>query len=99
MFFGGAAGSVLRALLTMSESAAPLIAVNVAGAFMLALITPLFIRRPSSPLKPLIATGLLGGFTSFSALAATGPLQMLVNLLLGWVAAVLGLWLGRRFAR
>lgn len=95
VFFGGAAGSVLRALLTATQATAPLIVVNVVGAFLLGLAL-IFIRRPASLLKPFIITGLLGGFTSFSALAATGALPMLLNLVLGWCAAVAGLWLGRR---
>jgi CrcB protein len=62
---GGAAGSVLR-YLTVSTVGAPwgTAAVNVAGCFTMGVLATLLARHP---LAPLFLTGLLGGFTTFSA--------------------------------
>ena len=62
---GGAAGSVLRHL-TVSTVGAPwgTAAVNVAGCFTMGV---LFVALGKHPLAPLFLTGVLGGFTTFSA--------------------------------
>lgn len=54
---GAGLGSVARNLLT-AEIGIPLIFINAAGCFLIALIPPRFYT--------VIATGFLGGFTSFS---------------------------------
>ncbi len=74
--FGGAAGSVMRhfvnvaALRTFGSGfPAGTLAVNIAGSFLMgALVEFLALRFNGSPqLRLLLATGFLGGFTTFSA--------------------------------
>ncbi len=63
---GGAIGSVLR-FLTVASISAPLgtLVVNVAGSFVMG---ALFVALTSrAGLSPLLMTGILGGFTTFSA--------------------------------
>ena len=63
---GGAIGSVLR-FLTVAAVAAPLgtLVVNVLGSFVMGI---LFVALPARMgLSPLLMTGILGGFTTFSA--------------------------------
>ncbi|WP_291298180.1 fluoride efflux transporter CrcB [Elioraea sp.] len=71
---GGAAGSVCRYLVSVGTIslgfAAPwaTLAVNVAGSFVIGLMAELFARELVAPLwRPLLITGFLGGFTTFSA--------------------------------
>lgn len=63
---GGALGSVLR-FLTIWWAGAPLatLAVNVSGSFVMGVLFVLLANR--APLSPLLMTGVLGGFTTFSA--------------------------------
>lgn len=63
---GGAIGSVLRYVTTLVV-AAPLgtLAVNVLGSFVMGLCFVLLAGR--GHLSPLLMTGILGGFTTFSA--------------------------------
>jgi fluoride exporter len=63
---GGAIGSVLRYLTVLAVSA-PLgtFIVNVAGSFLIGMLYILIGSR--APLAPLLMTGILGGFTTFSA--------------------------------
>ncbi len=63
---GGAIGSVLR-YLTVSAISAPLgtFVVNVAGSFVMGILFVLISSRTT--LSPLLMTGVLGGFTTFSA--------------------------------
>ena len=63
---GGALGSVLR-YLTVSAVGAPLatLAVNIAGSFAMGVLFILLSSRMH--LSPLLMTGVLGGFTTFSA--------------------------------
>ncbi len=63
---GGALGSVLR-FLTVSAVGAPLatLAVNVLGSFVMGVLFILLSSRMH--LSPLLMTGVLGGFTTFSA--------------------------------
>lgn len=63
---GGAIGSVLR-YLVVTATAAPLgtAIVNIAGSFVMGLLFVVLSSR--SMLSPLLMTGLLGGFTTFSA--------------------------------
>ena len=72
---GGAAGSVLRwgVGLAVARAAPPggfplaVIAVNVAGCFAMGAFAVLAARHGLTHLSPLVMTGLLGGFTTFSA--------------------------------
>jgi fluoride exporter len=63
---GGAIGSVLR-FLTVSAAGAPIgtLAVNVAGSLAMGVLFVLLSSR--THLSPLLLTGVLGGFTTFSA--------------------------------
>ena len=63
---GGAIGSVLR-YLTVAAVTAPLATflVNVAGSFVMGILFVSLANR--SQLSPLLMTGILGGFTTFSA--------------------------------
>ena len=63
---GGAIGSVLR-YLTVMAVAAPLgtLVVNVAGSFAMGVLVVTLAARTS--VQPLLMTGMLGGFTTFSA--------------------------------
>lgn len=63
---GGALGSVLR-YLTIYAVGAPLatLAINVAGSFAMGVCFVLLSSR--TQLSPLLMTGVLGGFTTFSA--------------------------------
>lgn len=71
---GGAIGSVARygvtlAALRLTGPGFPLgvLAVNVAGSFLMGVFVALAAQRGLTHLSPLVATGLLGGFTTFSA--------------------------------
>ena len=71
---GGAAGAVLRYLATLSVARLVgtgfpygTLAVNVLGAFAMGLAYHLLVERGPLPLAPAVTTGLLGGFTTFSA--------------------------------
>ena len=63
---GGALGSVLR-YLTVFAVGAPLatLAVNILGSFAMGVLYVLLFQR--THLSPLLMTGVLGGFTTFSA--------------------------------
>ena len=63
---GGAIGSVLR-YLTITAVAAPIgtLAVNVLGSFAMGVLFIALTARAG--LSPLLMTGILGGFTTFSA--------------------------------
>ncbi|WP_409250950.1 fluoride efflux transporter CrcB [Bacillus sp. SCS-153A] len=73
---GGAAGSILRyltgnLLLGVNPAAFPYgtLAVNLAGSFLLGLLTDTLLknRRLSSDVTAALGTGLIGSFTTFSA--------------------------------
>ena len=96
---GGALGSLLRYLLTLASRSAwpdwPLgtLAVNVLGSLVMGLLFALFLQRPSPEwLRLGLMTGVLGGFTTYSAFSLdtlalverAAPLQAL-----GYVAATL----------
>jgi fluoride exporter len=64
--FGGAVGSALRYLTVLAAPApAGTMIVNVAGSFVMGVLSVLLTTRLH--LSPLLMTGLLGGFTTFSA--------------------------------
>ena len=65
---GGAIGSVMRYGVGLAVTA-PLgtLAVNVAGSFAIGLLWVALNARGAQALMPLLMTGLLGGFTTFSA--------------------------------
>jgi CrcB protein len=111
---GGMLGTFLRAWSVLV--AAPLagweawatVGGNVVGAFILGYAAAAFLRHepPGSPTSLFVATGVLGSFTTFSALAvdllrftqagATGPafVYLLLSIPGGIIAVVCGLTLG-----
>lgn len=108
VFVGGAIGTALRALILLPDSGAwshvGVPAVNVAGAFVLGLVTGALAGRAASVrahrMRVLLGTGLLGGFTTYSALAVArvdgwGILLALGTVIVGTLAAFGGLRLGR----
>jgi len=115
---GGAVGAPLRYALEELHPAGPgafpltTFLVNVSGAFALGLFLALLLGRWSTSrfLRPLVATGFLGAYTTFSTfavelvtLAKDGHVPMaasyaLASLSVGLAAAVSGLRIGRRLA-
>lgn len=74
MAIGGAIGSCLRfgvglLMLRLTGSAMPLgvLTVNIVGSFLMGVVMVLSFHRGLEHLNPLLMTGLLGGFTTFSA--------------------------------
>jgi CrcB protein len=74
---GGAFGAVARALMDQAVARAGWLAeygtlmINVLGSLLAGLLVTLIVERSMVPseLRPLLITGLLGGFTTFSALS------------------------------
>ena len=101
---GGAAGCLCRWLVTDGHSAWVVVAVNLVGALALGLLVALV--RPGSVLRPMLGTGFLGGWTTWSALAAQSALELrdssysfaaallVVSVLGGPLAAFVGTRLG-----
>ena len=122
VFIGGALGAFLRWAFTVDTgiegSLWPLLVVNLTGAFALGLLVgylPLVSDTTSSGkserrerIRLTLGTGLLGGFTSYSAIAAAtvqdaggplGPIGYLVGtVVLGLLLAKAGLWCGARIS-
>ncbi len=111
---GGAVGTAARASLAWLLPAqaggfpATILAINVAGALALGWLVGLWARSGRDPgwRLPFFATGLLGSFTTFSALALdvaalVGPrpwvalAYALASVGIGWAAAAAGWSLGR----
>ncbi|WP_210529071.1 fluoride efflux transporter FluC [Rubellimicrobium arenae] len=107
---GGALGASLRYLLLLAWPAPwGTLAINLAGSFLIGLLAvPLLASgRDPHPLAPLLVTGVLGGFTTFSAfsldtlrLIEGGRTAAALAYVVGSVgsallACALGLWLGR----
>lgn len=106
---GGAAGSVLRYLM-VSAIGAPLgtVVVNVVGCFAIGILFVVLGSREAW--QVLLMTGLLGGFTTFSAFSldtlklveAGQPLQaaayVLGSVALSLIAVALGVAIARSFA-
>ncbi|MEO1723716.1 MAG: fluoride efflux transporter CrcB [Pseudomonadota bacterium] len=113
---GGAAGAMLRFLvghwITQAAPGLPLgtFVVNVIGSFAMGILAVSLMERPGAwvHFAPLLMTGLLGGFTTFSAfsldalyLFERGRIALALSYVAGSVvlsitALALGLWLGRR---
>jgi CrcB protein len=113
---GGAIGSCLRygVVLLAQRLAAPgfpvgVLGVNILGSFLMGLAVVILAQRGAGQISPLVMTGLLGGFTTFSAfsleafslwergqaMAALGYVGLSVGLSIG--ALILGVWLARGF--
>jgi fluoride exporter len=109
---GGAVGTALRAgiVVAVGDSSGPWLVpvINIAGAFALALVTGMLTRRAPTPrtrtAQLFVGTGVLGGFTTYSALAveAADPILLgwaLGGAVIGTAAAWAGLALTRRRPR
>ena len=110
---GGAIGVVARYALgtTVSPDASPwmTVAINVAGSFLLGLLTSLGGGLPPA-VRTALAIGVLGGFTTFSTFSldmlrqieagegGTALLLALASVGLGLAAAACGLYAGRALA-
>jgi len=106
--FGGALGAVLRYLVGLAV-VFPLgtLAVNVLGSFIIGVVWAVFNAKGLQAWLPLVMTGILGGFTTFSAfsldtlrlveagrLAAAGGYVM-GSVLLSLMACAIGLWIAK----
>ena len=111
VFIGGGTGSLLRVLVPLNISI-----VNTLGALLLGVLTALWAASPRDTRgqRLLLGTGLLGGFTSYSAIAGVlnyGPLFttfgartpvelfFVITLLSGLLAAAAGVFIGNLLAR
>jgi CrcB protein len=111
VFIGAAVGGLARWLIDHAvqvEHAWDIAAINVAGSIALGLLAGWTAERPKPALYAFVGPGLLGGFTTFSGLAAfswLGPdVAGHVMLLLGTMAAAVagaaaGWVVGRHWAR
>lgn len=84
------------------------LAVNIVGALLIGIIATLTVVRAAPDwVRPLVVTGVLGGFTTFSAFALeTGTLldagravlaaaYVLVTMIAGLLAVRVGIWIAR----
>lgn len=114
--FGGALGSVARYYVsTAARLAFPgfpwgTLIVNVAGGLVMGVIAAVALARPgfSDPLRLGLTTGVLGGFTTFSAFSletmllwrdgavAVALANVAANMVLSLGACAIGLWVGRQ---
>lgn len=111
---GGALGAVLRygaglALLRVQGPGLPLatLSVNILGSFLMGVFVVFSFARGWQALNPLVMTGLLGGFTTFSAFSleaftlwergqvGTAALYVVLSVLMSLAALGLGVWLAR----
>jgi len=111
VFIGGTAGTAVREALSLTfdgELPYGIFGVNIVGAFLLGLLLEALARRGADrgrrrSLRLLLGTGALGGFTTYSALAAgaaeligdgrgdVGVAYALATVLIGAVATVAGI--------
>lgn len=114
VFVGGLIGTTLRVLLdvalphTLEQFALSTLIVNAVGAFVLGLLVAALWRRVPGWVRVGLGPGILGSFTTFSALAvsivalaqagdvAGAVLSIVLSIGLGMIAAWLGLVLGSR---
>ncbi|HET9871792.1 MAG TPA: CrcB family protein [Propionibacteriaceae bacterium] len=117
---GGVVGTGLRYLITLAPprwAGVPIgtLGINVVGAFLLGALLELLADRSldagwSRRIRLAVGTGCLGGFTTYSALAADTvtlavghPFRAVgyasATVVLGAVASVLGIWLSRGHLR
>jgi fluoride exporter len=113
VFVGGALGTALRlvldATIVHADDQFPLstLLINIVGSFVLAVMVARLWPIAPAWLRAGLGPGLVGGFTTFSAvmvsmvtLAASSQVllalvYLAVTLVLGFGAAALGLWIGR----
>ena len=112
---GGAAGAVLRyltgiglvRLLGHTSFPVGIIFVNVLGSFLMGVFVVLAAHRGLTYLSPLVMTGLLGGFTTFSAFSletvtlyergevGQAALYVAISVVASIAALMIGLWFAR----
>ena len=114
---GGALGAVLRFLTTFASgrlfgSAFPwgTIVVNVAGSFAIGALAVVLVGRGAQAWSPFLVTGLLGGFTTFSAFSldaaslvergvpGVAMAYVAASVALSLIGVAAGLWAGRLVA-
>jgi CrcB protein len=112
--FGGALGAVMRYLtglgvvrLVGGSFPMGVISVNIIGSFLMGVFVVLAAKRGLTDLNPLIMTGFLGGFTTFSAFSleavtlfergqtGAGVAYVLISVIGSILALALGVWLAR----
>lgn len=112
---GGAVGALARHLIIEVMPGAQrgfpwgTLLVNLLGCLIMGVLTTYLLKgRPHPPARPLLVTGYLGGFTTFShlidgvhALGQAGDTGLsvtyaVVSVAGGWLAVGAGLWLGGR---
>lgn len=114
VMLGGAFGSVIRYALNLaiasrypSEFPVATFLINLTGSFLIGIAYPLLPSQDAPLLRPLLMTGVLGGFTTFSAfeletlLAPRGIALIYVAASVGFglLACWCGLLLGRSYTR
>jgi CrcB protein len=112
---GGAAGAVLRylagigvvRLLGHTPFPYAILSVNILGSFLMGVFVVAAAHRGLTHLSPLVMTGLLGGFTTFSAFSleavtlyergevTLAVIYVVASVCLSIFGLVLGLWLAR----
>lgn len=112
---GGALGAALRFLfglgvLRLAGGMAfplPILGVNIIGSFLMGVFVVLAAHRGLTSLSPFVMTGLLGGFTTFSAFSleavtliergqiGAATAYVLLSVVGSILALMLGLWLAR----
>ncbi len=111
---GGAIGAMLRfgaglAMLRLAGPGFPLgvLTVNIIGSFLMGLFSIFAFQRGMQHLSPFVMTGILGGFTTFSAFSleaftlyergqiGAAGLYVSLSVILSLAGLVLGVWLGR----
>jgi len=115
---GGAIGAGLRHLVNLAALRLPLsfpwgtLAINIVGSFVMGLFVELLARRfgASNELRLFVATGILGGFTTFSAFSldvavlwergahAFAAAYVFASVAGAILALFAGLWLARSIA-
>ncbi|GLQ27806.1 fluoride efflux transporter CrcB [Sulfitobacter pacificus] len=113
--FGGALGAALRflsgvAVLRLTgpaEFPVAIITVNVIGSFLMGVFVVVAAQRGLTHLSPFVMTGILGGFTTFSAFSletvtlmergafGAAAIYVALSVVLSIVALMAGLWLAR----
>ncbi len=112
---GGAVGASLRYLFGVgvmrvvgpTDFPLAIMTVNILGSFLMGVFVVMAANKGLTHLSPLVMTGLLGGFTTFSAFSletvtliergqvASAMLYVLASVVLSILALTLGLWLAR----
>lgn len=116
---GGILGSLARFVVSILWNPDPVggfpvgtLIINIAGCLAIGMIVPVLAGHPrEEKLRPFIVTGVLGGFTTFSAFAVEAGVMLdsgalglasayiALTLLLGLLAVPFGVRLTRRLAR